>query len=282
MPSEITYYPATDQDYDDLSMFISFEYYVHRHLDWRSSLDWLGKQPFWIAKTGGEIIGCYAAAVEPAQTAWVRLFACSALYSRKKLWEEFFQRSLKQYDQNVVSINALGVENWFANLMKTTSFELAQKIIVYEWAKQPISYFELASPFSIRKMHHSDIEQVFHLDADCFEPEWQMSTTALDNALNQAGYAAVIEDQTKIIGYQITTEALSSAHLARIAIDPAYQGHKLGQFILNDLLIFYENTDISRLTVNTQSDNIKSQGLYEKSGFQLLDEEYPVYRYNLR
>lgn len=282
MSSDLSYRPATDQDYDDLSMFLSFEYYVHRHLDWRSSLDWLGKAPFWIAKAGNELVGCYAAAPEPEDAAWVRLFACSALYSRQKLWQEFFQRSLKQYSPQVNTISALGIENWFSNLMDKSNFVLTQKIIVLEWNKQPLPDTIIPSALSLRPMVKADFEKVLTLDRLCFHPSWQMSLPAIENAFDQAGYATVIEEQENIIGYQITTESLDTAHLARIAINPAYQGQKLGKNILNDLLTHYANLNIRRFTVNTQNDNLSSQALYRKTGFNLTDESYPVYTYRLR
>ncbi len=282
MSSDITFLTAQPQDYDDLSMFLSFEYFVHRHLDWRTSLDWLGQQPFWIAKVKGEIIACFAAVPEPDQYAWVRLFACSALYSRTALWHEFFQRCLQQFGHKVNTVGALGVENWFAKLLDQSNFEISQKIIVLEWKKGQINPTTLSIPFHLRKMIPSDFEAVFHLDQKCFSPAWQLSLQGMENAFHQAGYATVIETDHQIVAYQITTESLSSAHLARIAVDPELQGNRLGKSILNDLLLYYTNYGINRFTVNTQNDNLKSLALYHRSGFVETDENYAVYEYKIK
>ena len=267
MSSDISFIPAQPQDYDDLSMFLSFEYFVHRHLDWRPSLDWLGKQPFWIAKVKDEIIGCFAAVPEPERYAWVRLFAFSALYSRTAMWQEFFQRCLQQFGQKVETVGALGVENWFIKLLDSSNFTVSQKIIVLEWNKVEIAPISLSDSFHFRNMKPSDFEGVFSLDQKCFSPAWQLSLTSMENAFKQAGYATIIETNQQIVGYQITTESLSSAHLARIAVDPDLQGKNLGKSILNDLLLFYTHSGIHRFTVNTQDVNYKSQALYHQAGF---------------
>ncbi|MAT44829.1 MAG: hypothetical protein CL609_21065 [Anaerolineaceae bacterium] len=282
MSSDISLIPAQPQDYDDLSMFLSFEYFVHRHLDWRPSLDWLGKQPFWIAKVKDEIIGCFAAVPEPERYAWVRLFACSALYSRTAMWQEFFQRCLQQFGQKVETVGALGVENWFIKLLDSSNFTVSQKIIVLEWNKGEIAPISLSDSFHLRKMKPSDFEGVFSLDQKCFSPAWQLSLTSMENAFKQAGYATIIETNQQIVGYQITTESLSSAHLARIAVDPDLQGKNLGKSILNDLLLFYTHSGIHRFTVNTQNDNFKSQALYHQAGFSETNESYPVYEYKIK
>ncbi len=282
MSSDITFLPAQPDDYDELSMFLSFEYFVHRHLDWRSSLDWLGQQPFWLAKVKGEIIACFAAVPEPDAYAWVRLFACSALYSRTALWGEFFQRSLQIFATEVKTVGALGVEKWFVKLLDHSDFRLFQKIIVLEWVKNNISRLPLPEGLHLRNMTARDFGKVFLLDQKCFTPAWQLSLSAMENAFHQAGYATVIERDNHIIAYQITTESLSSAHLARIAVDPDLQGQRLGKIILNDLLHYYTRYGIERFTVNTQNDNFKSQALYHQAGFVETEENYAVYEYQIK
>jgi hypothetical protein len=46
----ITIRQATEDDRQKLAMLVHFEVYVHRHLDWRPPLDWLGSQPYLLQK----------------------------------------------------------------------------------------------------------------------------------------------------------------------------------------------------------------------------------------
>ena len=78
--------PADQSDKTKIEFFLKYEFFIHQHLDWQPVLNWLGTQPFFIALHKEEIVGCLAAPSEVNDIAWVRLFACSSLYSRKDIW----------------------------------------------------------------------------------------------------------------------------------------------------------------------------------------------------
>ncbi len=50
-----------------------------------------------------------------------------------------------------------------------------------------------------------------------------------------------------------------------------------GRALLNDLFAYLTRTGITRLSVNTQSDNKVSLSLYQRMGFVRTGEQYPVY-----
>ncbi len=74
----------------------------------------------------------------------------------------------------------------------------------------------------------------------------------------------------------MSTESYSSAHLARLAVDPDFQGNNIGKILLVDLFTHYETTGIHKITVNTQDDNFSSKALYSRMGFIQTEEKYPV------
>ena len=71
--------------------------------------------------------------------------------------------------------------------------------------------------------------------------------------------------------------ALKEARLARLAVHPAAQGKGAGRALLSDLFRYITYAGLSRLSVNTQSDNQASLSLYQRMGFVRTGEEYPVY-----
>lgn len=281
MDAHIRYRLASVDDREKLDEFLSFEYFVHRHLDWRKSLDWLGSQPFWIAEINREIIAAYAAPPEPETAAWVRLFACNATFSRLRIWEELFQRSLSQYQGSVESIAALGIENWFINMLGESRFEYFQDVIVLEWQSKKWQPMENNCKENLRPMNKADLPKVANLDKLCFPPIWQLPLTAMHSAFDQSDYATVIETNGNIIAYQISTSSLSAAHLARIAVSPQEQGKSLGHHLLDNLIAHYKKIGVRQITVNTQHDNLASQALYKKAGFIPIGEKYPVFVYPL-
>jgi len=84
-------------------------------------------------------------------------------------------------------------------------------------------------------------------------------------------------DYDNIIGYQISTTMTIYGHLARLAVHPDFQNAGIGYAIVYDLLKRLEQQGLSRITVNTQSNNLPSLKLYKQLGFIRTGEEIPVY-----
>jgi ribosomal protein S18 acetylase RimI-like enzyme len=103
----------------------------------------------------------------------------------------------------------------------------------------------------------------------------------LEKALPQATSATVLEDARGLVGYQISTANPFGAHLARLAVRPDAQRRGLGTLIVTDLINRLNHKNIARLTVNTQSDNLASLALYEKMGFHVTGEKFPVYCFSV-
>ena len=78
--------PAEFVDRQYLANLIHFGAYVHRHLDWRPPLDWLGQSPFLVARRDGEIVGALVCPPDPPNVAWIRLFAVTHGIGPKGVW----------------------------------------------------------------------------------------------------------------------------------------------------------------------------------------------------
>lgn len=276
MYSSLEIRPATASDQAKLNFFLRYEFYIHQHLDWQPVLDWLGFQPFYLAIHDGEIIACLSAPSDVNEVAWVRLFACSSLYSRKEIWNLLIERIITSYQGKISTIAALGIHQWFVDLLLKKSFTIHQNIIVFEWFKNIVSQPHSLSGLVIRPVEFIELNEVANLDARCFSPLWQLPEHSLKRAYQQAGYTTVAVFQGRILGYQMSTKSYSSAHLARLAVDPEFQGNNIGKVLLLDLFKHYSNSGIYKITVNTQDDNYSSKALYSHTGFIQTDEKYPV------
>ena len=69
---------AAEQERQKIASLIHYEPYVHRHLDWRTPLDWLGSPYFWVVEREDRIVAALACPTDPETVAWIRLFACAA------------------------------------------------------------------------------------------------------------------------------------------------------------------------------------------------------------
>jgi ribosomal protein S18 acetylase RimI-like enzyme len=273
--------PADLSDQQQLSNLIFFENRLHRHLDWRSPLEWLGAPFYWALDDNGQITAALACPPEREGIAWVRLFVHSGRWSAENAWTMLWQTAREEIARaGGAKVAAIAIQPWFQNLLAESGFENRQQIVLLEWRYQSTAARE-ATGIRIRKMTEVDLPEVEKTDAASFDPLWQNPFETLRRAYAQALYATVAENENGIIGYQISTGGGQRAHLARLAVHPAVQGKGAGRILLNDLFVFLAHMGVSRLSVNTQSDNQASLSLYQRMGFVRTGEQYPVYTFDI-
>ena len=273
--------PADLNDQQQLSNLIFFENRLHRHLDWRSPLEWLGAPFYWALDDGGQIMAALACPPEREGIAWVRLFVHSGRWTAENAWAMLWPAAKEAIAQaGGAKVAAIAIQPWFQNLLAANGFESHQQIILLEWRYQPTMARQTPG-IRIRKVSKADLPEVEKVDSASFEPLWQNPLDTLQRAFAQALYATVVENEKGIIGYQISTGGGQRAHLARLAVHPAVQGKGAGRALLNDLFVFLTHMGIARLSVNTQSDNQASLSLYQRMGFARTGEQYPVYTFDI-
>jgi len=274
--------PAVPQDQHQIANLMFFESHVHRHLDWRAPLEWLGSPFYWVAEDDGRVLAALACPQDPDQVAWVRLFAHAKSLSLDDAWGVLWSAAQTEIaQQGGATVALIAMHQWLVDLLIRNGFSHTQDIIMLEWkgAKAPRQL--QAEGVTVRAMRISDLPEVAELDADAFMPLWQNPLESLEKALPQATAATVLEDDLGLVGYQISTLNPFGAHLARLAVRPDAQRRGLGSLIITDLLRRLKDKNITRLTVNTQSDNHASLALYEKMGFVITGEKFPVYCYSV-
>jgi ribosomal protein S18 acetylase RimI-like enzyme len=273
--------PADLSDHQQLSNLIFFENRLHRHLDWRSPLEWLGAPFYWALDEGGQITAALACPTEREGIAWVRLFVYSGRWSAENAWNMLWSTAKDEIARvGGAKVAAIAIQPWFQNLLAASAFENRQQIVLLEWRYQPSAAREV-NGIRIRKMMETDLPEVEKTDAASFDPLWQNPLETLRRAYAQALYATVAENENGIIGYEISTGSGQRAHLARLAVHPAVQGKGAGRALLSDLFRNLIYMGISRLSVNTQSDNQASLSLYQRMGFVRTGEQYPVYTFDV-
>ena len=274
--------PAQPSDHQALSSLIFFEAHVHRHLDWRMPLDWLESPYFWVAEENGRVLAALACPPDPPGVAWIRLFTHSggipATWAWSNLWET--ARGFLA-GQGGAQVGVIAQQTWFRPLLLDSAFELPQSIVLLEWQGRPVLMPELPFGMRLRAMTADDLPAVAEVDAAAFTPFWTNSLDSLRRAFPLSAYSTVLEADGRLIAYQLSTGHTLGAHLARLAVRKEAQGNRLGAALVADLILNIRQRGLSRLTVNTQSDNRTSLSLYQKMGFLRTGEEFPVYRYSV-
>jgi [ribosomal protein S18]-alanine N-acetyltransferase len=267
---------ATQQDIPQLAAFLEKAEFVHRHLDWHTIFDWVNFHPFLILKTENEIQAVLVVPPDPPQMAWVHCFASRRSNILDASWKTLFTEAHTILQGHARSIYAVGLEDWFVNLLTNNQFNAFQKIVVLSWNHHLEKRSAAPKGLFIRPMLENDLDAVVELDSLSFEPQWINTRGTLTPAYLQSHHSSVAELDGKIVGYQLTTSNQYSAHLARLAVLPEYRHSFIGESLVYDMLQYFSNRGAMSLTVNTQDNNIASLHLYQKMGFELTGEEYPV------
>ena len=271
--------PAVPSDHRQLTNLMHFSPYVHRHLDWRYPLDWIGASPFFVLENDGQISAALACIPDPPKVAWLRLFISSGRISLEEAWSRLWsavQRDLGPDDHLVRA--AIILQDWLPDLLKSSGFITRQSIVMLERDGDIHLDASLPVGYVLRSMQPADLPAVAQVDAAAFEPLWQNSLASIQLAFPQAVFPTVIDRGGKVVGYQISTRNPLGAHLARLAVEPSLQGQGLGRALVADLIQQTGRHGMARLTVNTQSDNFTSLALYSNIGFHETGERFPVYQ----
>ena len=275
------YRSAQNIDIPGLTWLFQSAPFFYRHLDWRPPSEWFGNHPIYLAEVGDKILAVLALPPEPPKIAWIRFYACAPGVAVEKHWQDLFQHCLAEFNQrDRPFIPALGINEWFSSLLTQSNFSVFQHIIsLTREVLIPLPAENIHKAVFIRPMVIEDLGEIAEIDQEAFEPIWQNSYEQIRYSILRSGYATVAELGERIVGFQISTFDMFSAHLVRLAVRPSLRGQQIGYTLIADLIEKFQKERLWQITVNTQDNNQPSIGLYHKTGFNLTGDKYPVYMY---
>ena len=273
---------VTRNDRSRLGSLLPHATQKHFHLDWFSIYEILGEQPFLIMEEAGNALAVLACPPDPIGVSWMRLFAVQDGIDPMQAWSHLWQQAkAKAPLVGAKTVVALSTHAWFNEILQTSGFPQVNDVLFLEWTDDASSDLLRANELGIRTMHVDDLEQVEQVDNAAFTPVWSLSRRSLIAAHSLASLATVVEDGGEIIAYQITTASALGAHLARLAVFPDRQGHGYGRALVQHVIRLHARRGLRRVSVNTQSDNLRSQELYKSLGFQETGQRYPLFQIDL-
>lgn len=275
--------PAGVTDRNAIMALMRYEPHVHSHLDWKPAEDWLGSQPYLVAERGKRVIGALACPPDPPDAAWLRLFASASDAVPAAVWDLLWPVARAGLaDRGVKVAAALGLEAWFGPLCLRAGFVETHSVVVLSRHRAPLEpAFGSQPEVRVRQARPSDYDAIAAIDLAAFNPPWQMSAWLMSQAIPLADLITVAEIDNQMVGYQLTTPSHQGAHLARLAVLPAWQGLGIGKALVRHLIEYYNRRGIRELTVNTQDTNLSSLNVYRGLGFVNTGARYPVYQASL-
>ena len=123
--------PASLDDHQKLSNLIFFESRLHRHLDWRSPLEWLGAPFYWALDDGRQIVAALACPTEVDHIAWVRLFVYAGGWSAENAWNTLWQTAKAEIAQaGGARVAVIAMQPWLQQILIASGFKNIQHIVI--------------------------------------------------------------------------------------------------------------------------------------------------------
>lgn len=274
---------AENADIPAITEFFKRNLIIHRHLDWRKPIEWVGQSPFLMLEKDEHLQALLVCPPDPKNVYWIRILASQFTIPIEESYKTLFPIALEKIrnsnKENVIT--SIAYQDWMQVLLSRNGWEICQQVVQLRWNRRKAVEHPKKYPegILIRPMYLPDLPSVAQIDQACFDFLWQHSEDALRRAFEQSTYCTVAEKDGLLVGYQITTLQRNRAHIARLAVLPGYQRLQIGYCLVGNVIDQYRKSWTREISVNTQQDNYKSLGLYNKIGFELTDESFPIFIY---
>ena len=261
----------------NLARFLNANNLSFNNLDWFSPDERFNEAGCFAIIENQEIKALLAATPECPPAAWLRFFHTE----RDGEHARYFKTLLSQaktvlQDIGAQSLFSLAPYDWLVRLLDGEGFLSADKIVTLQRNFPETKESEIDPELIIREMTYRDMAAVEAIDIAAFDSAWQLNRASLVKTYHRSSWHSIALVEGEIVGYQMSTSAFDTAHLARLAVDPRWQGKGVGHRLVEDMLEPFSAIGVTTFSVNTQVSNIKSLSLYHSLGFEREDRDILV------
>ncbi len=138
-----------------------------------------------------------------------------------------------------------------------------------------------AQEIHTRRMLLSDLKTVHAIDALSFSLPWPESSYRFEVAENLNAIPLVLETAAgEVIGMIVTWVIIDEAHIATIALLPAYRRMGLGKRLLAQSLLMAWERGARLAYLEVRRGNLAAQAMYYAFGFEVVGERPRYYQDN--
>ncbi len=275
MPFEIR--ACSDLPSSNLVRFLNATNLSFNNLDWFSPDERFIEAGCFAAIEEQHIKALMAATPESSGTAWLRFFHAERDGEHARYFDALLSQAKTALQEiGAQSLFSLAPYDWLQRLLEGEGFLPADKIVTLHFNCSEIKSSTADPGLIIREMTNRDMAAVEAIDVAAFEPAWRLHRASLLKTYHRSAWHSVALQEGEVVGYQMSTSAFDSAHLARLAVDPRWQGKGVGHRLVEDMLETFSSIGVTTFSVNTQASNIRSLSLYHSLGFEREDRDILV------
>ena len=280
MPYEIR--SGSELSPDDLARFLNANNLSFNNLDWFSPNERFNEPGCYAIIEDQKIKAMMAVTPECPEAAWLRFFHAARDGQHGKNFKALLsQAKMALHAIGALSLFSLAPYDWLERLLTDEGFTPTDKIVTLQRNTPEVISRWNNQELIIREMTHRDLAAVEAIDVAAFEPAWRLNRASMVKTYNLSAWHSVALLEGKIVGYQMSTSAFDTAHLARLAVDPRWQRRGVGHRLVQDMFETFSAIGVRSFSVNTQDSNHQSLSLYHSLCFEREDRDILVMSANL-
>ena len=178
-------------------------------------------------------------------------------------------------DRGVELVYYVGEAPWLLQVLEKHGFGQVNTVVSYEKVQDapgPTGH----PGVRLRPARPGDLDGVVEIDAVSFPLLWRYPRSMLEAALQSSTRFTVAELDRRLVGYELSSQEGNTGQIVRLAVLPDYRRQGVGSRLVSETLAAFRRGRVRRIALNTQSDNLPAQRLYERFGFQFTGEKLPV------
>ncbi len=276
--------PLTPEDRWWLLEAIYHDPRTYYYPGWTSLKEWLAQGLGWGLMSDASLVAALVVVPEADTRAWLRLFMARGDVPQDLAWRLLWRSAAPVLRaEGITHVAGLGGRAWVDRFLRQRGFRHEADLRLLLWRARVAALPAVAAPAGVRlePMTAADLGAAAAVDREAFPATWRLRPELVRYACQQARLALVARsdaDGGAVVGYALFTPSPQGAHLARLAVHPAWQGRGLGRALVA--------TGLRRLTadepglwvsVNTEADNHPALRLYAALGFEAQSPDVPVW-----
>jgi [ribosomal protein S18]-alanine N-acetyltransferase len=262
---------------------ISYSFQRHSHLDWYEPDEWLDAVGgvTYLAWRGAHLVGMLSATAPSHGMSWIRLIAVADGLPEGDVLECLWRPTADALRAaGAASCWLLLLEPWLEYFTPVFGMTEAERLITLR--REGDSVPDIGAPdVTVSLAALDDVPAMVAVDHAAFQPPYQMVPADMRRAYRFSALSSVARVDGTVVGYQLSTRHGDQGHLARLAVDPAMQGRRVGALLIADMAAAFARRGVELVTVNTQMTNERSLRVYAATGFRRSGYDIPIYRANL-
>ncbi|HET6964645.1 MAG TPA: ribosomal protein S18-alanine N-acetyltransferase [Acidimicrobiales bacterium] len=132
----------------------------------------------------------------------------------------------------------------------------------------PAGLDRLSVPVHLVPMRRRHLRSVLRIESQVYPRPWTLSLFLGELGLRGSRYYVVARVDGVVVGYAGLMISLDEAHVTTIAVDPAWQRHRIGSRLLINLTRAAVAKGIRHMTLEVRVSNAAAQHMYRRFGFE--------------